>query len=148
MVGEKVTGSLQETLTNKAKTTNAILIYVHDAKGFIGLIPNQGEKLVEYGQKQWISVEDAVEAFRTYQIEELTKLWNEIEHWIQRYDVDNYPFSNKRVETLSSDLVKTIIYRKMKELSNSLVVDGDDTKKERGTPEKTVDSNSNTEKPK
>jgi hypothetical protein len=47
------------SLESKAKTTNEILIYVHDATGFIGIVPHQGEKLVEYGNQKWVSLEEA-----------------------------------------------------------------------------------------
>ena len=48
---------LKKALDEKAKTTNEILAYVHDAKGFIGIIPYMGETLVRYGEQKWVPLE-------------------------------------------------------------------------------------------
>ncbi|MCX6643884.1 MAG: hypothetical protein NT043_01575 [Candidatus Bathyarchaeota archaeon] len=44
----------------KTTTTNEILAYAHDLKGFVPIVPNGGAKLVAYGQKNWVPLYDLI----------------------------------------------------------------------------------------
>ena len=86
---ETTKGDLQMSvskLIEKAKTTNEILAYIHDLKGFAGLPSfaggkQFGENLVSEGEKKYVSVEDLKQWLESPELlEELAEL--EHKQWI------------------------------------------------------------------
>jgi len=66
----------------QVKTTNEILAYVHELKGFMQLTAHGGQNLLDYGNKKWVSFEDYEEERSRYQglVERLGKHYEWLLH--------------------------------------------------------------------
>lgn len=104
--------ALKKALEQKAKTTNEILAYVHDAKGFIGIVPYMGETLVQYGQQKWVSLED-LKDFMVVSRKQLSDIGKRL-HDDLVWNENDLPYNVEDAEDLK-ELVKELLEASNKE---------------------------------